>query len=350
MSDHPVLAFLDSTELSLDSSLKSAKWDSLRRAIADGQLVLAVSEVTIGEVSRRVAERGEKFNELQRDHRRQLGAHLRELGVYEPVDVSNFEAEFRARLAESGVLVLDFPVVSHAALVVRELAGERPFKRNGSGYRDALIWMTLVEWAEQDAFEHAEIYFVSANRSDFADSSGALHTDLRKDLAPGAKVTLVERLQPGVDAVRPPIDWLGVDEPIAVTRATAAALAEIDSYLRFPADDLPIEEPYVDMPPFDRGFITSLTLDRDSAEATLIDKVDDIQIWDVAATARLTLEARAWSWSDARDLPDGWRLLNPHAETEPPLVEGTFDSTWLADVRVSSSGGDAIDAAIRPCC
>lgn len=42
------------------------------------------------------------------------------------------------------------------------------------------------------------------------------------------------------------------------------------------------------MPPFDRGFITSLTLDRDSAEATLIDKVDDIQIWDVAATARLT--------------------------------------------------------------
>lgn len=345
MTAPSVLAFLDSTELSMDSRLSAPRWDSLRRAIVDQQLSLAVSEVTVGEVTRQVAERVAKFNEVDRDHRRQLGAHLHNLSAHEPISAPTFETELRSRLAESGVHVQNLPRVSHATLVSRDFAGLRPFKRNGTGYRDALIWMTFVEWVTGLKYEPSAVFFVSANRSDFADASGDLHTDLRGDLPPGITVTLAERLQPVVEAARPPADWFGVDAPVAVASAEAAALREFDSYLRFPIEDLPVEEPYVDMPPFDRGIITSLAMDPLSVEASLIDKVDGVQIWEVAASAGITIEARVWSWADARDLPEGWRLSNTPADSVPPYVVGTFESTWVADVRISHSG-DAKDAAV----
>lgn len=345
MRDGRVFAFLDSTELSMDSSLQTARWDSLRRAVADRQLVLAVSEISIREVSRQVAERAEKYNKMVHEHGRQLRAHLQGLGAPEWADTSTFEAELRDRILSAGILVCDLPSISHADLLAREFAGRRPFKRNGTGYRDALIWMSFIEWIEKTAVDPVAVFFVTGNRNDFAGQTGALHLDLQSDLPPNMVVTLAEKLQPVVEAVRPPIDWLGVEEPIAVASAMAAAIAEVESYRGFPIEDLPLAEPYVDMPPFDRGFITSLSLSSDEAEATLVDRVEEIQIWDVAVSGQLTVEAQVWSWSEARDLPAGWQLVETPAGSDRPYVEGKFEGTWLVDVRIDVKGR-AVDAGL----
>ncbi|WP_159499374.1 PIN domain-containing protein [Microbacterium sp. 18062] len=345
MTGDRVLAFLDSTEFSMDSSLRSAKWDSLRRAIVDGQLVLAASEVTIGEVSRQVGERATKYNGMIREQSKQLVAHLPDVNVPGEADASTFEQSLRSRLASTGVVIMPLPVTSHAALLSRDLSGRRPFKRNGTGYRDALIWLSFVEWIEREHAHQTEVYFVTANRSDFADPSGALHPDLQADLPVGIDVTLAEKLQTLIEVVRPPVDWLAVDEPVAVERAAAAAIAEFASYRGFPFNDLPVDEPYVDMPPVDRGFITTLDLDPGSAELVLVDRVDGIQIWDVSVSGSLTLEARLWDVSEARTLPEGWRLLTSAGGAEAAFVEGSFACTWVADVRIDADGR-AIDVAV----
>lgn len=329
----------------MDSSLRSAKWDSLRRAIVDGQLVVAVSEVTIKEVSRQVGERVAKYNGMIREQSMQLGAHLPDVNIPEEADASAFEHGLRSRLASTGVVVMPLPVTSHAALMSRDLSGRRPFKRNGTGYRDALIWLSFVEWLEREHAPQTEVYFVTANRSDFAALSGTLHPDLKADLPAGVDVTLAERLQTLVEAVRPPLNWLAVDEAVAVENAGAAAIAAFTSYKGFPLDDLPVDEPYVDMPPVDRGFITTLNLDPGSVELVLVDRVDGIQIWDVSVSGALTLEARLWDMSEARSLPEGWRLLKDTDGAEAVFVEGKFACTWVADVRIDADGR-AIDVAV----
>lgn len=314
----------------------------MRRAIAERQLAVAVSEVTVGELSRQVAEKTAKYNELVGDYGRQLRAHLPDLALHGEIEASSFEAEFRQRLLGAGVQILQLPHVTHAALLARDLSGRRPFKRIGTGYRDALIWMTFVEWLQRDAIERTDAFFVSGNSKDFADRFGVLHADLRKDLPAGPTVSLANQLYGVLEAVRPPVDSLHVDAPIAVT---TAALVEFESYVRFPADDLPIEEPYVDMPPFDRGFISSLTADRESVEATLLDVLDGIQTWRVSARVNLVIAARLWNWREAVELPAAWRSLAPPATSEYPYVEGTLDSNWVADVRIDGVGA-VVDAAL----
>lgn len=76
-------------------------------------------------------------------------------------------------------------------MVQRSIRGSKPFRTSGVGYRDALIWQTVLEQAKS-----TDVVFVSGNSKDFAAEDGSLHSDLQADLVgcPNS-VTLL----PGVD-------------------------------------------------------------------------------------------------------------------------------------------------------
>jgi hypothetical protein len=98
---------------------------------------------------------------------------------------SNVEAETKRyreflldELKKAGGRMLAYPTIAHEKVVRRELQRKKPFKQNGSGYRDLLIWESVRSVAHSG---HERIAFVTANVKDFA-AGERLHTDLAADI------------------------------------------------------------------------------------------------------------------------------------------------------------------------
>jgi hypothetical protein len=79
--------------------------------------------------------------------------------------------------AARGKLML-YPRETHKEVVRRELSRRRPFQQNGSGYRDCLIWLTILRLLRSGS---DGVYFITANTKDFNDGH-QLHPDLVADL------------------------------------------------------------------------------------------------------------------------------------------------------------------------
>jgi len=80
-----------------------------------------------------------------------------------------------------GAKILPYPSVSHEELTMRALGPSKPFVAGGRGYRDALIWFTVLDTARNC---EDKISFVSANSSDWCESKKEprLHADLKQDM------------------------------------------------------------------------------------------------------------------------------------------------------------------------
>lgn len=98
------------------------------------------------------------------------------------------DKSFDALKAHSGVEVAPIPAAPDltSRLVARDLARKRPFLEVGSegwsaGYRDAVIWETVLEclgWLEDDE----KLIFVTADKGFLTDDKKSLHADLLDDL------------------------------------------------------------------------------------------------------------------------------------------------------------------------
>jgi len=88
-----------------------------------------------------------------------------------------YQAWFLNELKLLGVKVLPYPKVTHKEVVARDLLRRSPFKRNGSGYRDCLIWESIRELARIGT---DKIVLISANKRDFGGES--LSEDLTKEV------------------------------------------------------------------------------------------------------------------------------------------------------------------------
>lgn len=133
-----------------------------------------------------VQKYGESIDGVSRDIRSLSKRTSRLLGsrfeFVEPTVLTQAREEFAeflvGKLGEN-CRILSHPAVSHADLVERAISKRKPFKESGSGYRDALIWETILEvlgWEEEPS-----IVFVTKNRKDFL-AEDELAQDLLDDL------------------------------------------------------------------------------------------------------------------------------------------------------------------------
>jgi hypothetical protein len=86
----------------------------------------------------------------------------------------------RSHLAERRVRTPELPIVDLSELVDHSVAERRPWQPNSKGFRDALIWRTVVDLANEDT-----VVLVTKNWRDFAESEkhkDVLHPDLRSDM------------------------------------------------------------------------------------------------------------------------------------------------------------------------
>lgn len=83
-----------------------------------------------------------------------------------------------------GLNILDYSLVSQNEVVNRALKNVRPFQEGEKGYRDTLIWLSLLDFIQRNDIKD-DVIFISANKDDFYDKNKkgiVFHHDLLMDL------------------------------------------------------------------------------------------------------------------------------------------------------------------------
>ena len=117
-------------------------------------------------------------------------------------DESNlFRHRLEALFDTANCSVLDYPSVSHEELTKRAMQRIRPFNESGSGYRDALIWESVLRLA----LETSDTVVLLSNDNAFYDAkTGKIHDELAEELVgrglPDDKVIIVRSLADFADA------------------------------------------------------------------------------------------------------------------------------------------------------
>lgn len=95
----------------------------------------------------------------------------------------------------SKLTILPIPDLHLDEVYKRDLKARKPFKIDGRGFRDFLIWKTLCETLENTDEFHEEVFFITDNIEDFGNAEGVLHGDLVTDLPEGYRVILVRKMK-----------------------------------------------------------------------------------------------------------------------------------------------------------
>lgn len=169
---------LDTTVFCNDFTLSKDSARKLLDAAENERVAIHVSKVVIAETKRR-------FEEDIQDEGRSLAAKALpfvegRFGSILDVDVRGSIASAQQAypdvldelLLRRGVCVEEYPAATHDEVVQRDLARVLPFSggknKPSSGYRDSLIWLTVLEIGARH--EDDQIVFVSANSDDYTDS------------------------------------------------------------------------------------------------------------------------------------------------------------------------------------
>jgi len=181
-----VLIVLDSTVFWDDPNLKSGAWALLREFIQRSDSTVFAPEVVIDEVEAKFAKRFDEAAEEVRNAAHSLARLIDDEYKFPELDrsreLARYSGRFRSRLKQLGVGTLPYPSVSHTELVKRQASQQRPFQAKGTGYRDALIWHSLLELLK--GF-NTNCVLVTKNSLDFSaskESPTTIHSDLQKDV------------------------------------------------------------------------------------------------------------------------------------------------------------------------
>ena len=178
---------------------------------------------------------------------RDIGRVSRRIGraLYSPIadldleeEVSQFRAKLESQFRDSKCTILDYPDTSHKELVKRAVERRKPFDQNGSGYRDALIWESVLSLA---ASTHDAVMLVSSD-NDFRDKEGNMHPELAKEVISRVEgeveIRLIGSLSEFIDiGVRPNLKIVLHDKPsqtlalLGLNPEEAIALSFLEAYV-----------------------------------------------------------------------------------------------------------------------
>lgn len=174
--------FIDSNIFIADFKMKSPAFKILFDVLPKTDIQLCVSHVVMLEVTNKYKERiKEIYDEIISLNKKitkfdvDLGINLDRKKIHEKsIEYINF---FKSTIQSNGT-IYPIPEISHFDIINRELSRQKPFKPNGAGYRDYLIWQSIL----LDLIKYKnEVHFISNNIQDFM-QNGEIAIDLQMDL------------------------------------------------------------------------------------------------------------------------------------------------------------------------
>lgn len=132
---------------------------------------LLIPDVVVDEVVNRYREDLLEITSKEREARNSLGRLLSDPDSVPPLNIDvvaqtkAYRTHLETVIAQHGK-VLPYPQIPHKKIVERDLARKKPFKRDGSGYRDLLIWETIKS---QMLWGAERVIFLTNNPKDFGE-------------------------------------------------------------------------------------------------------------------------------------------------------------------------------------
>lgn len=180
-----MIIILDSNVITADFKFQGNNMkiliDWLQRTDYDNSLYIpmVVFKEIINNYEREIIE----FNDKLENSLKKLGK--RNITYSENIPKINVEqavAEYKSFLSDKletmYVEILDYPDVEFDLILEKALKKEKPFKSNGDGFRDTLIWENIIEVLNNKKKE--DVVFISLNNEDFGNDKkiNTLHNDL----------------------------------------------------------------------------------------------------------------------------------------------------------------------------
>jgi hypothetical protein len=165
---------LDANALIADFTLASPAFRLLFDGVARLDAKLYVVDVSVAEAARKLREELTTLTGTA-DRLQRISGRPLDLTAFAALD--EVVSEYKARVAEK-FIVLPTPAVPHMRVVDRILAGRSPSRGGDRGYRDTLIWETVLE---RFGAHRGKVLLVTGD-GDFSDKSGRPHADLLTDL------------------------------------------------------------------------------------------------------------------------------------------------------------------------
>jgi predicted nucleic acid-binding protein len=188
-----VTVVIDSNVIWRDWELENSAWDTLQVFIEHGLLRVCVPEVVIQEVVRGYKRETNdlvaglnslKLWKLSKLLGLNVPENIKDLKASVEPRINDYEPRLRARIDERQFTILPVPQTEQQTLLTRALENRKPFDGEGkNGYRDALIWHTLLDVCER-ANGTTKVVFITQNTSDFCvKKTGDLLPELQGEVA-----------------------------------------------------------------------------------------------------------------------------------------------------------------------
>ena len=183
----PKFIVVDSNVIIADYWLRSPSFVLLRDFLKKTNATFVVPKVVFEEV---INHQKEDVGQIESDIRKTLRNASRLIRNLKGQDASikaisrqsredPFVEFLTSELASLNSKIADYSDIPHTDVVQRDLKRRKPFQESGKGYRDTLLWETVLRnCIEKDSVT----VFITTNAKDFCDPTGNLHKDLRLDI------------------------------------------------------------------------------------------------------------------------------------------------------------------------
>lgn len=139
---------IDTNVVHLDYMLNKSRIMALCSTCDSLDHVVFMPDVVIDELVKQYREEIQGYTEQYNSALHQLTRRNAPV-ANNPLDpvvlTSKYEDSLRARIAQLRIKIISYPQTAHKEMVARELNKKKPFKDSKKGYRDSLIWDSIIE-------------------------------------------------------------------------------------------------------------------------------------------------------------------------------------------------------------
>lgn len=199
---------IDTNFIHLDYFLRGTFITALARSASKLNHAVYMPQVVFDELCKQYYEEIDKlessFNSVQKGLYKLTPAKYQSSDFDFQKQKTDYEQILTQRCQDLGIWILDYPDVSHRDMVKRELSKRKPFKDSIKGYRDALIWETVLK-AGKGLRKNDTLVLLTNNTDDFAKpkDKANLHPDLLDDCKeksiPNNKIQLISDFKPFIN-------------------------------------------------------------------------------------------------------------------------------------------------------
>lgn len=166
--------------------LKLKHFSILRDSLENLNIEWTLPEIVLDEVSGKYKEKLTDLKNNIKKTNKEIGSLIgEEKQIIIDIDQDSMANDYKNSLREEfqtheHMKTVPYPSTTHKEIANRAILKLKPFKENGEGYRDCLIWETIKSLLKENP--NSNLIFVTANRSDFFDKNDNLSTVLIEDL------------------------------------------------------------------------------------------------------------------------------------------------------------------------